>query len=96
MRGRPLNIATIGRAIGFIALAAAIGATAVHFQHAGAERASSHSASPTTSDPLAPELARCQTIGMAATDDAACEAAWAESRRRFFAPGITNQPEGPR
>ena len=36
------------------------------------------------SDPLAPELARCQAIGMAAKDDAACEAAWAENRRRFF------------
>ena len=38
----------------------------------------------TVSDPLAPELARCQAIGMAAKDDAACEAAWAENRRRFF------------
>ena len=38
----------------------------------------------TESDPLAPELARCQAIGMAAKDDAACEAAWAENRRRFF------------
>ena len=36
------------------------------------------------SDPLALELARCQAIGMAAKDDAACEAAWAENRRRFF------------
>jgi len=35
-------------------------------------------------DPLARELARCRAIGMAAKDDAACDAAWAENRRRFF------------
>jgi len=33
---------------------------------------------------LARELARCREIGMAAKDDAACEAAWAENRRWFF------------
>ena len=41
--------------------------------------------STSTSDgPLARELARCQSIGMAAKDDMRCEAAWAENRRRFF------------
>ena len=30
------------------------------------------------------ELQRCQALGLAAKDDAACEAAWAENRRRFF------------
>ena len=29
-------------------------------------------------------MSRCQALAMAAKDDAACEAAWAENRRRFF------------
>ncbi len=29
-------------------------------------------------------MAHCQTLGMAAENDAACQAAWAENRRRFF------------
>jgi conjugative transfer region protein TrbK len=29
-------------------------------------------------------MARCQTLGMAAENDAACQSAWAENRRRFF------------
>lgn len=50
-------------------------------------------------DPLAAELARCRTITpeQNATDDT-CRRAWAESRRRFFAPSssrsntMTNDP----
>jgi len=33
---------------------------------------------------LAAAMARCQALGMAAENDAACQAAWAENRRRFF------------
>ncbi len=29
-------------------------------------------------------MERCQALGMAAANDAACQAAWAENRRRFF------------
>lgn len=36
------------------------------------------------SDPLAAELERCRTLGLEAADDADCEAAWAENRKRFF------------
>lgn len=32
------------------------------------------------------ELQRCQTLGEAATKDAACLALWAETRRRFLTP----------
>ena len=39
---------------------------------------------PAASDPLTVELQRCQALATQAKDDAACEAAWAESRRRFF------------
>ena len=41
-------------------------------------------------DPLAQELARCNTLGMAAKDDARCQAAWAANRLRFFAPFLTH------
>jgi len=84
MRGRPLNIAAIGRAAGFVLVAAAIVATAIHFRHDDARQSTPRSTPSIQSDPLAVELARCQAIGMAAKDDAACETAWAENRRRFF------------
>jgi conjugative transfer region protein TrbK len=84
MRGRPLQIRTIARAIGYVVVAAAIAATALHFRHDGAGAPAPLRAPSTGSDPLALELAHCQSIGMAAKDDAACEAAWAENRRRFF------------
>lgn len=32
------------------------------------------------------ELLRCQALGEAATNDAACLALWAETRRRFLSP----------
>jgi conjugative transfer region protein TrbK len=46
-------------------------------------------------DPLATELARCRTITpeQHAADDT-CRRAWAESRRRFFAPSASNAEAG--
>ena len=41
---------------------------------------------PTAAGPSA-ELVRCRALGEAGGGDAACHAAWAESRRRFFAGG---------
>ena len=85
MRPPSLEIGVIGRVAGFVAVAAAIVTTAVHWRHD--DPSTRISADPTPSvpnDPLARELARCQAIGMAAKDDAACETAWAENRRRFF------------
>jgi len=86
MRKRLLNVRSVARAMGFVATASAIVATAVHLRHddrrAGAGAASA--AIPAPNDLLAPELARCHAIGMIAKDDAACEAAWAANRRRFF------------
>ena len=64
-------------------MAAAIAATALHFRH-GDAGAYAPLRVPSTGDPFALELARCQSIGLAAKDDTACEAAWAENRRRFF------------
>ena len=46
-----------------------------------------------TDNPLAAEFARCNTLGTAAADDAACRAAWAENRRRFFGGRTHLTPE---
>ena len=84
MRGMLLKIPAVARGAGYVAVAVALAAAALHFRQ---DRAAPLARPPTPaveSDSLAPELARCQAIGMAAKDDAACEAAWAENRRRFF------------
>ena len=89
MRGQPFDIGTVSRIAGFVAVAAAIVATSIHLRHdavsAGAPPGAA--APPVQNDPLARELARCRAISMAAKNDAACEAAWAENRRRFFSGG---------
>lgn len=46
--------------------------------------ASAVPAASATVDPLRAELTRCQALGEAGARDAACLAAWAESRRRFL------------
>lgn len=84
MRGRLLNLPAVARALGFAVVAIAIVAAALHFR-APPRRIEPRSAdAPTSPDPLAEELKRCQLIADQAKDDPACEAAWAESRRRFF------------
>jgi len=90
MRGRPFQVQAIARATGYVLVAAAITATAFHLRHDGTGASAPVRMPAAVSDPLAPELARCQAIGIAAKDDAACEAAWAENRRRFF----TYRPAG--
>ena len=96
MRTRPLNIAMIGRAAGFVLVAGAIVATAISFHRDDARQNAPLGSPAIQSDPLARELARCQAIGMAAQNDDSCEAAWAENRRRFFtyrpAPSAASTP----
>jgi conjugative transfer region protein TrbK len=84
MHGPLLNISAISRVAGFVTVAAVIVATAVHFdgQNVEPERIAVRPAA--SVDPLAAELARCQSLGMAAQNDASCKAVWAENRRRFF------------
>jgi conjugative transfer region protein TrbK len=84
MRGRLLNFPAIGRASGFALVAVAIIVAAVHFARdtPGIPPHPADASAP--ADPLASELNRCQALAMPARDDAACEAAWAENRRRFF------------
>jgi conjugative transfer region protein TrbK len=84
MHNRMLTIPPIGRAAGLILVAAAIFAAAV-LLHLQDEPPTAISPPPVAHvDPLAAELARCQALGMAAENDTACDAAWAENRRRFF------------
>ena len=97
MRGPSLSIGAVGRVAGSAVVAATIVATSVHFRR-GDTSASAPAGTAATSvrnSPLARDLARCRAIGMAAKDDAACEAAWAENRRRFFTymPSSAPTPE---
>jgi conjugative transfer region protein TrbK len=94
MTGRLLDIPAFGRAAGFALVATAIVATTAHFDRHNAEPEPATARLKPSVDPLAAELARCQSIGIAAQNDVACAAAWAENRRRFF----TDRPadSGPR
>ena len=94
MRGRLLDIPAFGRAGGFALVAAAIAATTAHFDRHKAEPELTTARLKPSDDPLASELARCQSIGIAAQNDLACAAAWAENWHRFF----TDRPadSGPR
>ena len=84
MRGRVLDIPAFGRAAGFALVATAIVATTAHFDRHKAEPEPTTARLKPSVDPLAAEVARCQSIGIAAQNDVACAAAWAENRRRFF------------
>ncbi len=84
MRGRLLNMPAIGRAVGFALVAIAIVAAALHFRTSESHVQGLHVSPAAASDPLTEELQRCQALATQARDDPACEAAWAESRRRFF------------
>ena len=84
MRSHLLDLPAIGRAAGFSLVAAGIIATTLHFDRQKAEPKPVGARPAPSADPLAGELARCQSIGMVAQNDVACAAAWAENRRRFF------------
>jgi conjugative transfer region protein TrbK len=96
MRGRPFNISAIGRALGFAFVVAAIVAAALHVQTSEPGIQGLQVTPTTSSDPLTEELQRCRALATQAKDDAGCEAAWAENRRRFFtyqpAPNAATSP----
>ncbi len=91
MRADSLNIAAWTRALGLVAVTIAMIMASVHFRDndSGIVAAAKLGFPTHETNPLADELARCRAIGIAALDDAACKAAWAENRRRFFAAGST-------
>jgi len=84
MRSPLLNIPAIGRAAGYVLIAAAIIAVAVQFHRQGAPLSLPTSSTASRPDPLAAALARCQTLGLAAENDTTYQAAWVDNRRRFF------------
>jgi len=84
MRGQSFNVLAIARGAGCLLVAAAIIAAAVQFHRHGAPRPLPTSSASSRPDRLAAAMARCQALGMAAENDAACQAAWAENRHRFF------------
>jgi conjugative transfer region protein TrbK len=91
MRADPLNVGAWARALGIVAVTIAMVMASVHFRDndTGIFAASKLGLPIHETDPLGDELARCRAIGMAALEDAACRAAWAENRRRFFSAGST-------
>ena len=95
MRGRLLNLPAIARAAGFALVAATIVAAALHFRTSAPRGQGLHVSPAPASDQLSEELQRCEALAMQAKDDAACEAAWAESRRRFFTYQPTPGPAAP-
>ena len=96
MRGHLLNLPAIARAAGFALVAAIIVAAALHLRTSAPRGQGLHVSPAAASDQLTEELQRCQALATQAKDDAACEAAWAESRRRFFTyqptPGAAAPP----
>ena len=84
MRARILSVPAIVRAAGCLLVATAIIGAALQFHRDGAAPPVTQLAAPSHVDPLAAAMARCQTLGMAAENDATCQAAWAENNRRFF------------
>ena len=78
------------RTVGLFAVAAAIAASAVNLRHpAPSPTGPAGVAATVPADPFARDLARCVPLGIAAKDDARCQAAWAANRLRFFAPVLT-------
>lgn len=75
---RSAKIAGVGALAGMMIAAAIVGATKHERPTIQTSPAPPAAAAP---DPLARELDRCAALTM---PDAGCEAAWAESRRRFF------------
>jgi conjugative transfer region protein TrbK len=86
-----MRATTTMRTAGLFAVAAAIAASAVNLRHpALTPNSQAGVPAPVPADPLARDLARCVTLGIAAKDDARCQAARAANRLRFFAPVLTH------
>lgn len=84
MRVRLFNLRAVMRAAGFALVAVAIVATAIHIGRDQAVPRPARTVVLPLADPLVREMKRCEALGMVAEQDARCEAAWAENRRRFF------------
>jgi conjugative transfer region protein TrbK len=81
-----VSIKPIVSAIAGIAVAAALLAAAVALNDAQVSQVQSGSTEPskTVTGAFDAELARCNSIGPEAVNDAICKAVWEANRRRFF------------
>lgn len=84
MRARLFNYRTIVRAASFALVVAAIVAAGVHLVQDGKNVRGLPLGPASLTGPLARELPRCQSIDMAAMNDTACDATWAENHYRIF------------
>ena len=84
MRADPIHVKRVTRATAFAVAGVAIVVVAVRMDRR--EPALSPRPVAPVVDPLGAELERCRKIARPEDVDDACRAAWAEIRRRFFAP----------
>jgi conjugative transfer region protein TrbK len=88
-----MNLEAFGRAAAFTMLAGTLLATAITMSREGASTQTAKTGTPVApSNALDADLARCSRLAPDAPPDPACKAAWAENRRRFFAP--SRPPDG--
>jgi len=90
MRADPVLLKRIGRAAAFALVGAAILAAGISL-HRAPSPAPATAPAMQSADPLDAELARCRDIVRPEDVDDACRNAWAEVRRRFFAPHDTKE-----
>ena len=84
MRSWLFNFRAVARVAGFAIVTVAILAAAIHLGRDEPSPRPPRTVVPPLADPLLREVKRCETLGVTAEQDARCEAAWAENRRRFF------------
>ena len=85
------------RAIAVLVLAIAMVAAIARFGGSGDEPDARKIRTERRADQFAAALKRCRTLGLQAEDDADCEAAWAENRKRFFSTeGLARQELQPK
>lgn len=86
MRGLRLSPPIVFRlvAVGLVVLILVV--ASLHLRHMPHDVGVPDLGPPGSHDRLAAGLAHCQALGMKAEGDPACEAVWAENRKRFFAP----------
>jgi conjugative transfer region protein TrbK len=94
-----VSIKPIVSAIAAVAVAAALLAAAVALNDAQVSQVQSGSTEPskTVTGAFDAELARCNSIGPEAANDAICKAVWEANRRRFFesrrSSSVSNPPK---
>jgi conjugative transfer region protein TrbK len=90
-----MDMKIAARMLVVLALVAAMTAAIMAPRGHGTEDAASLSLRHPGGEPARLELPRCRDRGMAALEDAGCQKAWAESRRRFLGIDGVDRPVTP-